>query len=192
MRKAVTVAAGAAVVAAAALIGLAAHSGGAGQGFSVGAGEPIAAASFSAVSQRRLEALGASRIGLLGARGGRAYLKIQRTSGETCYGAARTGASRELLDVACLDGSNEMPTPVVDMSGVAVDPATGAVVHVVQVEGVAADQVATVGIEVDGRIVATTPVANNVYRFQAGTLPAEPDAVVGFSKSGDELWRKPI
>jgi hypothetical protein len=192
MKKAVAAAVGVAVVATAAVIGLAARSGTASHGYTIGPGVPVAVTDFVAISQDRLHGLGASKIALLGARGDRAYLKIQRDSGETCYAASRAGVARELLDVSCLEGSDQMPTPLIDMSGIAVDPSTGLVLRLVQVEGIAADEVAKVGIEAGGHLVATTPVANNVYRFPKAALPARADAVVALSKSGAELWRKPI
>jgi hypothetical protein len=192
MRKAVAVAVAVTLVAAAAVIGLAARSGSASHGYTIGPGIPVAVSDFMAISQDRLHGLGASKIALLGARGDRAYLKIQRDSGETCYAASRAGAGRELLDVSCLEGDAEMPTPLIDMSGVAVDPSTGVVVRLAQVEGVAADEVAKVGIEAGGSLVTTTPVANNVYRFAKAALPSQADAIVALSKSGNVLWRKAI
>ncbi len=174
------------------VMGRAASQGEASDGYTVHPGTAVDKDRFGPISRHRLAALGIVDVWLLGASGDRSYYKLKRASGHTCYAAAERTSPPSLLDIACLYDLDEMPTPVIDMSGTAVDPATGRVVRIAQVEGIASDQVTTVGIEVGGQVIVTTNVMNNVYRFHGNGLPQDAEAVVALDKQAQVVWRKPL
>ncbi len=159
-------------------------------GYTISAGIPTAISSLSAISQKRLAAVDATEVRLLGVMQGRAYYKIKRATGQTCYGAATISAPPALLDIGCLRGGEEMPAALLDMSGVAIDPATGNVVRIAQVEGIAANEVSEVAMEAGGSTIARIRVTDNVYRFSPGEIPPRVDAIVALDASGRVLWKK--
>ncbi len=180
------------VLVAAAVSGLVASTyGEASDGYSIAAGTPTPQGEFGTVSRQRLASLGPVQVFRLGTQSDRTYYKIKRADGQTCYAGATTGFPPTLLDIGCLRGNDEVPLPLIDMSGVVMDPSTGVVLRLARVEGVAANEVVLVGVEVGGRLAATTPVVNNVYRF-GGNLPSGADAIVAINRAGAILWRKEV
>lgn len=182
-----------AVVTAAALMGaISSTRGQASDGYTIAPGSKIPGEQLGLTSRQRLAALGVDEISVLGANGDRSYYKLRRTTGETCYAAAERTSPPMLLDIGCLSDTEEIPYALIDMSGIVIDPDTGAVVRVAHVEGVAANEVSAVGVEVGGRIAVTTPVRKNVYRFDRDKLPADAGAVVALDATGNVLWRKEL
>lgn len=160
------------------------------RGFSIRTGLLVSRESFDSVSRHRLAALGDSSIFLIGRHGDRAYYITRRSGQGACYASGEL-LQLQLLDVVCTR-TDELQTAVIDMSGVVIDTKTGLILRLAQVEGIAANEVNRVGIEVGGQLVATTPVQSNVYRFAKNDLPASAEAIVALDASGKMLWRKPV
>ena len=116
-------------------------------------------------TRRMLRGSGGGQLFLLKAENGRNYYRIVNTSRGTCYGSGPAGAPAELGIEACAF-SPQFPSrgrPVLDFS--LVEPQlSDDTTRVVRIEGIAADGVETVAwFDSSGRIVARTPVVDNVY-----------------------------
>lgn len=160
--------------------------------YSVAAGTPVPLDQFAALARDVFAYAGGVRtVAILDTRGDRTFYRIAAASGDTCYAMGNAGLPRQLGLVGCLDGDN-LTTPLIDMSTIVVEPSSGSVVRVARVEGVAADQVARVAVEVSGVLATETLPTNNVYSFNEGSIPAGATAIVALDSSGTTLWRKPL
>ena len=124
----------------------------------------------------------------LGRNGDHAYYRAGGADGGTCYAV---GNDSVLLEVGCLKLGEEMPTALIDMSVVAIAPSAPSSPRLVAVEGIAADQVSSVGIErEDGSLVTVRP--GNSYRFAPDAIPSDPVAIVALDESGAVIQRKTL
>jgi hypothetical protein len=158
--------------------------------YTVSHGTPVSASTMSQRAETALAASGATgQLYELGTRGDHAYYRGTQSDGSPCYAA---GGGSDVATVACLYSNEEMPSALVDMSTVVIRRSDAPKMHLDSVEGIAADQVAAVGIErADGALV-TTPVSGNSYRFDAEAIPADAVAIVALDASGKILQRKTV
>jgi hypothetical protein len=157
--------------------------------FSLRSGTPVSPALISDQYKRALESTGATdRLSLLGKSGDHLYYRASTADGHTCFAI---GDSNHLLDLGCLHSDEEMPTALLDTASVAVTR-DHPVVHLIGDEGIAADQVSTVGIEASDGSLITTPVADNVYRFADDAIPIDAVAIMAFDKSNAVIVRKTL
>ena len=94
--------------------------------------------------------------------------------------------------MGCLKLGEEMPTALMDMSVVAIAPSAPSSPRLVAVEGIAADQVAAVGIEGKDGSLVTVRVPGNSYRFAPDAIPSDPVAIVALDESGAVIQRKTL
>jgi hypothetical protein len=105
-------------------------------------------------------------VSLLGIRGGRAFYRVGDAR-SNCYGVGEASSIGTLGAFACWDG----PHPLMDLSVVDLSRGSTSEMRFFRVEGIAADQVSSVGVLTpDGRIAARVPVVGNLY-----SLPTPPD-----------------
>lgn len=160
----------------------------------ISSGSPVSFDSFGRNDQALLTSLGADvQSTLIGALRGTAFYEFGARDGGVCwaFGSAVKGG----LDVACSHGPSPLSQPLVDMSIVAFDPASGATggIHLVSLQGVAADGVAAVGVVTSDGASRTTPAINNVYRMPDADIPSGAvTALVALDASGATVWADPI
>lgn len=163
-----------------------------GEPYSVATGTPVPLDQLAMLARNVLAYAGGARtVAILDTRGDRTFYRIAAANGDTCYAMGDAGFPRQLGLVGCLDG-DKLTTPLIDMSTIVIDPSSGSVVRVARVEGVAADQVARVAIEVNGMRAAETLPTRNVYGFNEDSIPPGATAIVALDSSGAVLWRKPL
>lgn len=145
---------------------------------------------LAAGSEKLLESVGAvGELRLLAERGDHAYYRMAGLNGQPCF-AMGPARPRSIGTAQCLKSADAMPSAVVDMSEVVLDPSTRAIVRFERIEGIAADGVASIALEDGGVMVATAPVVKNTYRLDhAQVPPTAPDAIVALDGDGAVLWR---
>jgi hypothetical protein len=163
-------------------------------GFGLFNGPAVAESQFGQHGQRLLGDIGAPgnrAIALVGTRAGISFYRVQRQDGTNCWAAGAAGAAPDVDGAACpaAGESFAFPSrdqPVLDFSEFA--GADRANVVPVRLAGLAADGVAKVGLaDASGKIVATTPVANNIYATKS--LPnVVATQVVAFDRNGNVLY----
>lgn len=102
----------------------------------------------------------------MAARGATAYLRVPLKGGETCFftGRASKRGAFDLGGGSCWNPARRFP--VLDLSPIQASGPGG--FQVLQVQGFAADGVATIALEdLDGRTIAETAVRDNVYKVTA-------------------------
>ena len=140
------------------------------QAFSLRPGTPVTAGELSDAYQGALSGAGVNdQLDLLGTNGDHSYYRGVGSAGQTCFVIGNTLAPAL---VACLHSEEAMPTALFDANRVTM--ASDMAPQLVADEGIAADQVATVGIERRDGSLVTTPVTDNVYRFSDDAIPATP------------------
>jgi hypothetical protein len=163
-RRAIAVAVVAACVAAVAVAEMGSGTGEASSPFSVGAkGKAVR------LTQRQARGIqGAPTSGsvsLLGIRNGRAFYRVGDVPAH-CYGIGDARSVGTLGAVACWEASQ----PLMDLSVVDLSSGSTSEMKFFRIEGIAADQVTSIGIlGTDGRVAAHVPVVGNLY-----SLPMPP------------------
>jgi len=165
----------------------------------VGHGTPVPAAALSPADRAMLGRIGAtdSSVELLGIRGPVAFYRMAGTDGSLCLGfgdaaLASNAAAASIGSAGCLGGPS-LATPIIDMSKVAVDPATGHVVKFDGLQGIAADGVASVELVMTSGASATARVTSNLYWLAAAALPAgTPATLIALDANGNALETIPL
>jgi hypothetical protein len=158
--------------------------------FTVGQGVRVPSELMTDQQRKALAVSGATdQLYLLGKNGDHSYYRAVGAQGGTCYAVGNDSA---LLEVGCLKLGEEMPTALMEMSVVAIAPSAPSSPRLVAVEGIAADQVATVGIERKDGSLVTVRVAGNSYRFAPDAIPSDPVAIVALDESGAVIQRKTL
>jgi hypothetical protein len=121
---------------------------------------------LTARQARRLQGAPTSGpVALLGIRGGRAFYRVGDAQSH-CYGDGDASSIGTFGSLACWDGSQ----PLMDLSVVDVSAGNTNEMKFFRIEGIAADEVSSVGVlGPEGRVVARVPVVDNLY-----SLPAPP------------------
>ena len=119
------------------------------------------------LSQRRVHQLSGAPtsgpVSLLAVREGRAFYRLGDTR-TRCYAVGDARSIGTLGAMACWDGSE----PLMDFSVVDLSSGNRSDVKFFRIEGIAADEVSSVGIVgSNGDILARVPVARNVYAMAA-------------------------
>ena len=136
----------------------------------------------------RSQALPSSdRAFLMATRGSTAYLRVPRETGEACFFTGRA-AKRGAFALGGGSCWNPAPRfPVLDLSPIQASGPGG--FQVLQVQGFAADGVATIALEdLEGRAIAETAVRDNVYKLTAYP-PGGVSALVARDEGGHMLQR---
>lgn len=158
--------------------------------FTVGQGVQVPSQLMTDQQRRTLTASGATdQLYLLGQHRDHAYYRAVGADGRPCYAV---GSDAVLFAMACLYSDREMATALFDMSVVTIDPSAPSSPRLVAVEGIAADQVAAVGIERRDGSLVTVRVAGNSYRFAPDAIPSDPVAIVALDESGAVIQRKTL
>jgi hypothetical protein len=135
---------------------------------------------------RRVGAVGSVR--LIAVRGTRRYYRITRRAGRDCFGIGATAASGDHFSVACSAAFPSPERPILDRSVFGAD--TGESLHVITLEGFAADGVATIGLEnLAGVVARRIRVTGNVYRL--GAVPPGLVRIVALDTNGKVLFAVP-
>jgi hypothetical protein len=127
---------------------------------------PAADPSAAARSAERIGVGGQPR--LIGERAGRAFYRLEKPSGQTCYasGNAATATTETLGVVACPAAFPTAAEPIIDLSLYDID--RSGTVKPVRFEGIAADSIHAVALVAPGGVtVALAPVAGGIYSFGA-------------------------
>jgi hypothetical protein len=134
----------------------------------------------------RVGAVGAVRIMALRAR--RRYYRVGRRSGDDCYGVGARSSRGDHFSLVCSAAFPSRQQPILDTSVFGAD--AGESLHVISVEGFAADGVATIGLENPAGLVARRiAVIGNVYRL--AVVPPGLTRLVAFDAQGNVLFAVP-
>ncbi len=157
-----------------------------------GARVAVSSLPASQISDLRRSNIKASEVRLVGERAETQFFTALSDSGQPCFLTSRSDAPRpEFSVVACLGSGNaEVPSasqPIVDFSAWTKPPGDPTF-RSTWLTGLAADSVAEVGLERNGRLVHRTPVIGNVYATGRLDIPAT--ALVALDASGDVLYRR--
>jgi hypothetical protein len=124
---------------------------------------------------------------VLATRGDQAYYRVS----EGCYGVGPAPPSSYTLGAIRCPRSPQFPSadlPILDFTtfrGVSSSDQTFPALTVYRSEGIAADGVAKVAwLDADGRAVAETAVADNIYQFDP-VPPGESQSLVAYTASGE-------
>jgi hypothetical protein len=121
-------------------------------------------------------------------RGTHRYYRVSRRSGRDCFGVGAKTPRGDHFSLVCSAAFPSPDRPILDSSVFGAE--AGESLHVITVEGFAADGVATIGLENAAGIVARRiPVIGNVYRL--GTVPPGLVRVVAFDADGKVLFAVP-
>lgn len=159
----------------------------------ISSGVSVPRGAFSDQDRELLEASGATgAITKIGVRNNVAFYAIDAADGGRCYGfASEARGPVRLGSLGCSD-SSQLEQPLVDMSTIAMDPATG-IWSLRDVQGVAADGVSLVGFVNSRGQLYTTHVVHNTYRMAAGELPTgQPVELVALDSSGNRIFSIPL
>lgn len=126
---------------------------------------------------------------LLRSEAGHDFYRVPKTDGSDCFGASLVGSPVRLGALLC---SPDFPAqrPILDFSVFGADkPETG--LHVVSVQGIAADDVAEIRVvSRANEILRTVPVEGNVYALgDPSTLGTAAVSVVAIDRDGNVLFR---
>jgi hypothetical protein len=138
---------------------------------------------------------GARSVTVMATVGSRRFYRLTTVRG-TCYGLGPVTSSRAPLDVlACRTRFPDMSQPVLDLSYLEAPASSHGLgprrlhgVHVVRVQGFAADGVARVLVYRTGRLVATAPVRDNVYELER--VPPRVDELRWQASGGAIVFRQ--
>ncbi len=132
-------------------------------------------------------------VSLLATRGGRLYYRIANQTGHDCFavGPAQPMEYR-LGQIMCAAAFPSEAQPLLDFTVLRQPEADASSARVLRSEGIAANGIAEIGFETaDGRVVAVTPVMNNVYHVVAP--PGQHvTRLVARDASGAVLWAVPF
>jgi hypothetical protein len=121
--------------------------------------------------------------------GGRAFYRLQNAKGPDCFASGPSVGVGYLLGIVlCAPDFPSLGLPVMDMTYLS-DHRDGSV-YVIRSQGIAADGIASMSLEdLEGNVVAETPVVANTYLFdESPTLPV--GALVAYDAAGKELWSR--
>ncbi len=165
----------------------------AGGSYSLPAGTPVAIGQFAGASRAVLANLGATDdVRLIAERDGRAYYTITAVGGGRCFAFGPT-SPRMIGGIECpRPGAETTPQALIDMSTAVLDPVTGRLVRVALLEGIAANEVASITIENDSGAHVPVPLTENVYRFDDVAVLANARAIVARNAEGDVVERRVI
>ena len=135
---------------------------------------------------RRVGAVGP--VHTIAVRGSRRYYRVMRGNGADCFGIGAATPKGDRFSLVCSTAFPSPERPILDSSVFGAD--AGEPLHVVAVEGFAADGIATIGLEnAAGVMVSRIPVMGNVYRLRG--IPANAVRVVAFDATGKRLFAVP-
>jgi hypothetical protein len=125
-------------------------------------------------------------VSLLGIRGGRAFYRVGEVQSH-CYAVGDAGSIGTLGALACWDGSQ----PLMDFSVVDISTGSTSEMKFFRIEGIAADQVSSVGLlDSNGHVVARVPVVGNLYSM--ATPPSGSGrGLVALDRRGERLAALP-
>jgi hypothetical protein len=125
----------------------------------------------------RLRGLGYQDVFLLVTIDNRAFYRVVKEDGRTCYGAGFATSIGNLGRITCRRGE----LPLMDFSIFEVTRGSHEI-RPVRVEGIVVDTIARVGVaDQNGKVLAHTDVVRNAYHF-----PTVPDASIGVLVGLDE------
>ena len=137
---------------------------------------------------RTIRGLHARDVTLLGIRGRRAFFRLTRASGETCYASGPADSARRLGLVICpRNGFPSQDQPILDFSTFEISR-DAPQPHLIRLEGVAVDGVVSVAVAAsNGATIARSAVRANVYHadFQ-GHEPAS--KLIAYGATGDAVY----
>jgi hypothetical protein len=147
-----------------------------------------------ALERMREKGMAAGATSVLATRGDRAYYRVS----EGCYGVGPAQPSSYTLGAVHCPRSPQFPSaelPILDLTtfggkGSSDERPTTRTLTVWRSEGIAADGVAKVAwLDADGRAVAETVVAENVYQFDP-VPPGEAESLVAYSATGEVVFSR--
>lgn len=162
----------------------------------ISSGVPVERGSFSAQDQWLLGNIGETgAITKIGAREGVSFYEGTNEGGGQCF-MTGSGPDGGGLSGGCLPGSTQIEQPIVDMSGVCMDPASGDW-RLARVEGIATDGISAVGVVDTEGVLHTTSVVGNVYKMASSDIPKgspcpgfEVKAIVALDENGSQVYSK--
>jgi hypothetical protein len=141
---------------------------------------------------RTIRDLQARDVTVLGIHRRRAFYRLTRVSGETCYASGPADSARRLGLVICpRNGFPSQDQPVLDFSTFEITR-DAPQPHLIRLEGVAADGVVSVAVAAsDGATIAQSPVRANVYH--ADFPRHEPASkLIAYGAAGDAVYTLPL
>jgi hypothetical protein len=154
----------------------------------ISSGVGVARTAFSNADQAMLARIGATgAITKVGSVGGTAFYSIAGGGSCFAFGSETHGG----LSGGCMAAGATIPA-VLDMSGIVMNPADGSW-KLETLQGIAADDIASIGF-VDGNgVVHTTPVVANVYRLSGQSLVGGPASeLVGLDANGKRVFSEAL
>ena len=167
-------------------------------GPTISSGIPVERGSFSAQDQWLLGNIGETgAITKIGVREGVSFYEGTNGDGGPCFmsGSDPDGGG---LSGGCSRDSAPLEQPLVDMSGICMDPASGDW-RLARIEGIAADGGSAVGVLDAEGALHTTPVVGNVYKMASGEIPTgsrcpgfQAQAIVALDENGSVVFTKSL
>jgi hypothetical protein len=166
-------------------------------GFTISSGTALDRSSFSAQDRWFLDEIGETgAMAKIGERDGTTFYEGTREDGGKCFFTG-SGFGGGGLSGGCLI-SAQLEQPLVDMSGVCVDPATGRG-RLGKIEGIAADGIVSVAVVDEEGVLHKTPVVGNIYKMPAADIPNDlpcagfkSRAIVALEGNGSQVFTEAI
>jgi hypothetical protein len=151
---------------------------------------PLDSLALSTERRRALASFGLEGVRLLSARDGIKFYVLDRTDGRHCYALGPDRPGDLFGTVSCGGPADKFPSseqPIFDLSITGANSPSEPM-HVIQLRGIAANGVATVGVlGLDGQVYGKTTVTDNV--FVSSDLPTNATgAVIAYDSSGKAIW----
>jgi hypothetical protein len=158
------------------------------------AGRSISANEFTADALSALASTGGTeKIVAIAERSGVGFYEIEALKeGDSCYASGAVASTRDFAHIECGREPEGPRESLIDMSTIRLDPADPQrSIRFVAVQGIAADGVASVGVEGSDGSVSRTPVVDNVYVMDEGAIKdVPPAAIVAFDPAGTVVERR--
>jgi hypothetical protein len=160
---------------------------------SMSSGKPVLRTEPNSPALKRLN--GKVSIRLLGTRGGRSFyvIDVHGPRISQCLAISRAGRPDLFRGFECGSG-DDFPSrrrPIADYS--AFYSRRSGEMHIVRLEGFAADAVAKVGLlDEDGKLVAPAPVIDNTYLRMTGFPTGRLEAIVAYDRGGKRVFCEDI
>jgi hypothetical protein len=166
-------------------------------GFTISSGTAVDRGSFSAQDHWFLDEIGETgAITKIGERDGTTFYEGTSKDGGKCFmTGARSGGGG--LSGGC-PSSAQLEQPLVDMSGVCIDPTTGEG-RLGRIEGIAADGIVSIAVVDEAGALHATPVVGNIYKMPAADFPVDRPcagfksrAIVALDKNGAQVFTRAL
>lgn len=135
---------------------------------------------------KQLIAAGFTDVRQIASASGTDFYRLTKEGRKSCYGVGSAGAASPIGFIGCSQSFPSPENPIMDLSIVGAEKGSDAYPHLIFVQGIAADGVATIELRnASNAAVARAPVRQNVYVLKEA--PRAAIRVVAVDSSGREV-----